>query len=75
VEERMYTNSQALEVRYRILNDGKELKTDSYTHFFNQSLPNNKMSMSNFAGDYMNSLSDEYVFACNEFIDKLIENL
>ena len=75
VEERMYTNGQALEVRYRILNDGKELKTDSYTHFFNQSLPNNKMSMSNFAGDYMNSLSDEYVFACNEFIDKLIENL
>lgn len=73
--ETLQPNNQQFILKYRITENGEELKTDRYIFKFENQISNSKFSTNKFIEKYIDQLSADFDIICNEFIDKLIEDL
>jgi len=73
--ELIQQDHQKFVFRYRITENGTELKSDRFEFVFANQLQNTKFSTTKFVEKYIDQLSSDFEIKSNEFIDRIIEDL
>ena len=73
--ETIQPNNQQFVFKYRITENGEELKTDRFVFKFENQIQNTRFSTNKFVEKYIDQLSADFEIKSNEFIEKIIEDL